>query len=229
MKWFLSYIQKFREKNRSFLHFFVPLFSCTAILFTIFSLYTYQRSRKILETEFLNSGAQELACINESVDQLVTDTKYIIATLVTNNLMQSFYSNSSPETIWTNYSSLVYAQLATLRYSQNAIETIYLYSDASSIIYSSSSHSYANTHPDRYWLDKLEPDENGFSVFPYAVNNQFPYVLCVAKSFSSGGHNCAVAIMLNLSNVANLRSLADNQYKAAYLITDEAEVLYHHQ
>lgn len=229
MKSFLSSIQRFREKNHSFLHFFIPLFSCAVVLFILFSLFTYQRSRKILETEFLNSSTQELACIRESVDQLVTDSKYIIATLVTNNLMQSFYSNSSPETIWTNYSSLIYAQLATLRYSQNEIENIYLYSDASSIIYSSSSHIYANTHPDRYWLEKLEPDENGFSVFPYAVNNQFPYVLCVAKSFSSGGHNCAVAIMLNLSNAANLRSLADNQYKFAYLISDEGEILYHHR
>lgn len=229
MKSFLSSIQMFREKNRSFFHFFIPLFSCTVVLFIIFSLFTYQRSRKILETEFLNSSTQELACINESVDQLITDSKYIIATLVTNNLMQSFYSNSSPEKIWSNYSSLIYAQLATLRYSQNEIETIYLYSDASSIIYSSTSHSYANTHPDRYWLDQLDPDENGFSVFPYALNNQFPYVLCVAKSFSSGGHNCAVAIMLNLSKVANLRSLSDNQYKSAYLISDEGEILYHHR
>lgn len=72
----------------------------------------------------------------------------------------------------------------------------------------------------------LEPDENGFSIFPYAMNNQFPYVLCVAKSFRSGGYQCAVSIMLNLSNDANLRAIDENNYQSAFLITDDDEVLY---
>lgn len=133
MKAFLSQIQKNRFDSRSFRRFFLPLFACITALFIIFSLLTYQRSRKILETEFLSSSNQDLACVGDSIDQLISDTKYLIATLVTNNSMQPFYSNSSPETIWGNYSNQIYAQLTVLRYSQAVIENIYLYSEASSI------------------------------------------------------------------------------------------------
>lgn len=224
-----SHLRSYVQTHRPFFHFFVPLFTFITVVFIIFALFTYQQSQDILESEFLSSNEQDFKSITSDIDQLIVDTKYIIATLVTNSTMQSFYSNPAPETVWSNYSTQIYSQLTVLRYSQEVIEAVYLYSEASSSIYSSSSHSYARTHSDRYWLEQLQPDENGFSIFPYSMHNKFPHTICVAMSFSRGGYDCAVAILLNLSKVANLQTINENDYQNVFIVSDDGNVIYRSQ
>ena len=219
----------FLTRHRGFVRFFLPLFGFITVLFIVFTVFTYHRSRTIMEKELISVSEQNLSNVSKSVDQLVSDAKYIIATLVTNKRMKPFFSNAVPELIWEEYEELIHAQLSVLRYSQEAIEEIYLYSDASDSIYSSTQHLLVDAFPDNYWLDRLDPDQNGFSIFPYAMKDIFPYVICVTKSFQSGRHNCAVAIMLNLSKIANLRAIGENNYQDAYLLSDSGDLLYHYQ
>ncbi len=217
------------RKHRGFFRFFIPLFLFITLLFIVFAVFTYQRSRRIMERELINASEQDLSGVAESIDQLVSDTKYIIATLVTNRTMQFFYSTNAPELLWEDYEAQLQAQLSVLRYSQEAIDDIYLYSDASQSVYSSSQHCYISGFADRFWLEQLQPDQSGFSVFPYAMKQKFPYVICVVKSFQAGGHHCAVAIMLDLSKVANLRAIGENAYQNAYLLSDSGDILYRYQ
>ena len=229
MKKALRHGHDFFNQHRGFFRFFIPLFIFITILFVIFTVFTYQRSRRIMEKELVSASEQDLTSVAESIDQLVSDTKYIIATLVTNKNMQFFYSTTAPELLWEDYGAQIQAQLSVLRYSQEVIEDIYLYSDANMSIYSATQHCYISAFADRFWLDQLRPDQNGFSVFPYAMKQTFPYVICVVKSFQAGGHNCAVAIMLNLSKAASLRAIGENEYQNAYLLSDSGDILYRYQ
>lgn len=226
---YLSDVRSYIKQHRHFFHLFIPLFTFITIVFIVFALLTYKKSQDILESEFINANEQDFKSVSEDIDQLISDTKYTLATLMTNQTMQSFYSNPSPETVWANYSTQVYSQLTTLRYSQEVIEAVYLYSEASSSIYSSSDHTYASAHFDRFWLEYLQPDEYGFSIFPYAMSNRFPHVICVANSFNRGGYKCAVAILLNLSKMPNLRSIGENDYQDLYLVSDSGKVIYRSQ
>lgn len=215
--------------DKFFLQHFLPLFLAMTVIFVLFTVYTYKNSRQIMEKEFTNSDIQDLKSLSEYVDGFIMETKYMIATLMVNENLKFFYASPSPETVWENYSRQIQAQLATLRYSREAIETIYLYSEASDTIYSSASHVYTHAFEDRYWLNMLEPDENGFCIFPYAMRNSFPYVICVAKEFTVNGYRCAIAIMVDLSAIPILASINENAYQSVYLISDDNEILYRHR
>ena len=215
--------------NKLFMRHFLQIFLAMTVIFMLFALYTYRSSRKIIEKEFINSGAQALENMSEYVDSYILDTKYMISTLVVNETMHFFYASPSPESIWSDYSTQVQSQLTVLRYSREAIQGIYLYSQASNTIYSSSTHSNRNTFDDRFWLDHLNADESGFSIFPYAMRNSFPHVICVAKEFTVDGNHCAIAIMVDLSKLSLLSSINANSYQNAFLVSDNNEIIYRYK
>ena len=200
-----------------------------AVIFSIFAFYTYHNSRKIIEHEFTSANQQDLQNVVEHVDGLIMETRYLIATLITNENMRFFYASANPEAIWSNYSTQIRSQLRSLASSREAIESIYLYSEASDTIYSQNGHFNADTFTDRYWLDQLNADQNGFSIFPYASKGYFPYVLCVAKSFTMDGYNCAAAIMLDLSKFPIIKSINENDSQSIFLISDNQEIIHRYQ
>lgn len=223
-------LKKRLSNDKLFFHHFLQIFLAMLLVFTLFTVYTYQNSRAIIETEFTNASVQDLESLAEYVDGYIMDTKYLISTLVTNETLQFFYASPSPETVWSDYARQVQSQLLALRYSREAIQGIYLYSAASNTIYSSSIHTYAYAFEDRFWLEQLAPDENGFSIFPYAMRNSFPFVICVAKEFTAGGNRCAIAVMIDLSKLSVLSSIDENSHQEAFLVSDSQEIIYrYHQ
>lgn len=215
--------------DKLFFRHFLQIFLAMAVIFTIFTVYTYRNSRQIIEKEFTNSAIQDLQNASEYVDSLIMDIKYMISTLVVNQNLKFFYASPSPESIWIDYSKQVQTQLTTLRHSKGAIETIYLYSEASDMVYSSTSQTYMSTFDDRYWLEQLNSDNSGFSIFPYAMRNMFPYVICVAKEFTVNNYRCAIAVMVNLTKIPILKSINENSYQNIYLISDSGEIIYRYK
>ena len=218
------------SSDKLFFHHFLQIFLAMLLVFSLFTVYTYQNSRSIIETEFTNASVQDLESLAEYVDSYIMDTRYLISTLVTNETLQFFYASPSPESVWSDYARQVQSQLSALRYSREAIQGIYLYSEASHTIYSSSVHTYAYTFEDRFWLEQLNPDDSGFSIFPYAMRNSFPFVICVAKEFTAGGNRCAIAVMIDLSKLSVLSSIDENSHQEAFLVSDSQEIIYrYHQ
>lgn len=208
--------------DKLFFHHFIQIFLAMLLVFTLFTVYTYRNSRSIIETEFTNAGVQDLESLAEYVDSYIMDIRYLISTLEINETLQFFYASPSPESVWSDYGRQVQSQLTTLRYSREAIEGIYLYSEASNTIYSSTLHTYAYAFEDRYWLEQLNPDENGFSIFPYAMRNSFPFVVCVAKEFTAGENRCAIAVMINLSKLSIVSSIDEDSHQEAFLVSDDS-------
>lgn len=229
MKNSLRHIKSKLSSDRLFLQHFLQIFLTMTVIFSAFTVFTYHNSRRIIENEFTNSGLQDLRNLSEYVEDLIVETKDMIATLVNNEMLQMFYASPTPEAIWDDYAKQVQNQLMALCYSRESIENIYLYSEASNTIYSSSQHQYADSFEDRFWLEQLDSDKYGFTVFPYAMKNRFPYVICVAKEFDVNHYHCAIAIMVDLSKIPILASINENDYQRAYLVSDDSEIIYRYR
>lgn len=215
--------------HKYFLRNFLLIFAAMAMLFSLYALYTYKNSRKIIEDEFRNASLQELKNISEYMDNFIMDTRYMISTLAINESLQLFYTSQSPELLFENYSQRVQEQLMALQYSNEAIEAIYLYSDASQTIYAADQYTPFDSFEDRSWFDLLNPDDSGFSIFPYAMHGRFPYVLCVAKELTVNGHRSVIAILVNPSKLPILKKIGENHYQETYLVSDEGELIYRYR
>lgn len=218
------------RKNQFFLRNFLLIFLVMAVLFSVYAVTTYRRSRNIIEEEFITAGTQELENISGYVENLIMDTRYMISTLVTNDFIQFLFTSQSPDAIVDSFSTRIQEQLVALQNSNHAIEAIYLYSEASNRIYTATHHFTLDSFDDLPWIDDLDADRNGFSVFPYAMRDRFPYVLCVAKELTVSGHRSIIAVMVNPANLNILTNLAQNAHNEIFMISDENLVFYrYHQ
>lgn len=225
-------LQTFKNKisaDRFFFRSFLQIFLLMAVIFSLFALYTYHNSRQILENEFTEDTKQDVQNLADSVDDTVLETEYIISTLMNNTTLRHFYNSPSPEMEFPDYSAQVKALLSALQNSKKSIEAIYLYSEASHSFYSSNSHTYIDSFDDPYWLDKLSPAKNGFSIFSYAMRDKFPYVICVAKEFTIDQKRCAIAIMIDPAMVPIVTSLNDSVHNNVYLVSDSNEIIYRYR
>ena len=229
MKNSIYFIKETLVKEQLYIRHFLQIFVAMAIIFAAFSVFTYHNSRKIIEKEFSNAGLQDLQNISGYIEDLIVETKDMIATLVVNNTLSFFYSSPTPDDTLDNYSAQIKTLLTALSNSRECIEDIYLYSEASHTIVSSSYHYYMDTFEDRYWLDQMSPDSNGFSIFPYAMKTRYPRVICVSKEFIVNNHRCAVAIMLNPAKIPIISSTDENNYQHTYIVSDTSKIIYRYR
>ena len=214
------------KSNKKFLRNFILLFLIIVTVFSAFAIYTYHNSKKIIGEELTNSSIQNLESMTEYVDQFITDTKYMISTLVISDTVRFLLSSPASDFVAANYQRRVQEQLMTLEYSNKAIEAIYLYSEYTNQIYDCNQISIADSFRDPYWLDALCPDDNGISVFPYAMQNIYPYTICVAKEFDINGNRSVICFLLNLSKLPVLNKLG-NDYQEFFIVSDDDNVIYH--
>jgi len=217
------------SSDRLFMRHFLQIFVTMALIFSLFTVFTYHNSRKIIENEFSDASIQDLQNISRYMEDLIMESKDMIATLVINKTLRSFYASPSPEDVWDNYSIQVKAHLSALRNSRECIEDIYLYSEASNTIYSYTNHYNMDTYSDHYWFEQLNPDKNGFSIFPYAMKSRYPRVICVAKEFLVDDNHCAVAIMLNPAKIPIIASTNENNYQSTYIVSDDSKIIYRYR
>lgn len=216
--------------EKLFLRLFLQIFLTMTIIFSVFTIYTRHNSRQILENEFTSDTWQDAQNLMESMDGFILDMQYMISILTNNETLHTFYTTRSPELISDEFSRQVQALIMALRNSQRAIETIYVYSEASDTVFSSNSHTGLNDFDDPYWLEELSDDDtDDFSIFPYAMRGNFPYVICVARDFIVDQQRCAIAIMIDPSLLPILTSLNEGTEQNAFLISDEGEIIYRYR
>ncbi len=212
------------------LHFknYILLFGIIVIIFSVFSIYTYENSKKVIKEELNKSNMQNLNNLSDYVDSFIKDTKYMISSLVISDAVKFTLSAPASPFVRENYEDQLKELLLSLEYSNKAIEKIYIYSDDTGFIYQANSSNTLSVFDDYYWITQLNPDEYGFSVFPYAIRDSFPYTICVAKEFEINGHRSVVCFLLNLSYLPLLQDTSDGQPQF-YLISDESNVIYSHR
>ncbi len=216
--------------DKLFLRLFLQIFLTMTVIFSLFTFYTRRSSRQTLENEFTNDTWQDTRNLAESMDNFILDMQYMISILINNDTLHTFYTLRSPELISDQFSGQVQSLIMALRNSQRAIETIYVYSEASDTVFSSSSHMALADFDDAYWLRELEEDcVNDFRIFPYAMRDNFPYVICVARDFIVDQQRCTIAIMVDPTLLPILTSLNEETDQNAFLVSDENEIIYRYR
>lgn len=219
-------IKKVFSENRILLRNFLILFCVFALVLSIFSVILYRNSRKVIQSEFTAANAQEADNLTSYLDNSIMEMRYMASTLESNELTKFAFSSTNPEALFSNYQKQVSDILIALQYSRKAIVAIYLYSGLSNKVYTTSNHVSLPLFNDQAWIDCLEPDEYGFTVFPYTMQNRYPFVICVVKQFTVNGKESAVAIMLNLSKLPEIAAINQDEYKSLYLVNSQNEIIY---
>ncbi len=223
-------VRRLIVSDRLFLRLFLQIFLTMTVIFSLFTFYTHQNSRQTLENEFTDDTWQDARNLAESMDNFILDMQYMISILINNDTLHTFYTLRSPELISDQFAGQVQSLIMALRNSQRAIETIYVYSEASGTVFSSNEHVSLNRFEDPYWLAELEEDRvNDFRIFPYAMRDNFPYVICVARDFVVDQQRCAIAIMVDPALLPILTSLNEETDQNAFLVSDENEVIYRYR
>ena len=227
------------SEDKLFLRRFMQLFLFIAVIFSVFTIYVYNNSRKVIEQEFINVGAQNLRNVENTVDELIMDTKYLISALIVDENFRLTYMSPEPEKIWSDYVRQIQNQLEILQSSREVVEAIYLYSEKSEAVYSSEGRYSKENLKDKKWFDKLDFDENGFSIFPYGMYEGseyydksfagYPYVICVAQRFLINGTQNIIAVMLNLSRFSYLKSIGEEDYQSIVMVSDDGKILYRYR
>lgn len=219
-------IKKVFSENRVLLRNFLILFCVFALVLSIFSVILYRNSRKVIQSEFTAANAQEADNLASYLDNSIMEMRYMASTLESNELTKFAFSSTNPEVLFPNYQKQVSDILIALQYSRKAIDAIYLYSGLSNKVYTTSNQISLPLFSDQAWIDCLEPDEYGFTVFPYTMQNRYPFVICIVKQFTVNGKESAVAIMLNLSKLSEIAAINQDEYKSLYLVNSQNEIIY---
>ncbi len=215
--------------DRLFIRYFFQIFLVMAVIFSLFTTYTFYNTRQLFESEFTNDTLQDAQNLSDSMEDYILETEYMISTLITNNTLHTFFSYTPEDFDWRSYLEQAQTLLQALQNSKQAIETIYLYSGFSQTILSSSIHEPVSSFDDSYWMNELKTTRSGFNVFPYAMRDNFPYVLCVAKEFTVNQNRCAIAVMIDLSVLSTLTSFSQSSDNSAFLVSDDNEIIYRYR
>ncbi len=227
MKTNLSALTKRLLKSKIFLKNFICLMVIQSILFSVFSLVIFSQSRSILEKESTASSQYQLEETSQAVDNQLRDMRYIAATLDTNAMVNALFSYRNPESIYdSSFYSTIQEILKSYVNGFPYIDSIYLYSEYSDVILTTTERTSASHFTDTNWLDMLDETEEAFQIFFRAKNNSFPFVLCVMKPLLVNGYHAAIVINLNLELLPQLEEIQSDPYQEIYLISAEEEILY---
>lgn len=213
-------------KSRYFLKSFFLIMGIMTVVFLLFSLFTYQKSRSILENEFTASGQYRLEVTAKSLDNYLMDIRYIAATLDTNKMVQAFFAFEQPNLIYDDFYGKVQENLKAYVNGYSSIDSIYLYSQCADSILTATDRSTTSYFSDMDWMDHFVEEPDGFRIFFRAKNNAYPFVLCVMKQLKVNGYDAAIVINLNLDKISHLTEISDAPYQEIFLISDEAQILY---
>lgn len=213
-------------KSQYFLKSFFLIMGCMTVVFLLFSIVTYQKSRSILEKEFIASGKYRLEVTANSVDNCIMDIRYIAATLDTNKMVQAFFAFQEPELIYDDFYGKVQENLKAYVNGYSSIDSIYLYSGYTDSILTATEKSNTSYFSDMNWKDHFVENPDGFQIFFRAKNDAFPFVLCVMKQLKVNNYDAAIVINLNLGKLSYLTEISETPYQEIFLVSDDSYILY---
>ena len=115
-------------KNKYFVKNLSILIGIILLFFLISVYYTNNNSRKILENELLSSDKNYIEIINNSMNSVLKDIRFIIATLDIDHISQTFFYSKEPEKVIPDIYVRLQEKLIGYVNGYSCIHSIYLYS-----------------------------------------------------------------------------------------------------
>ncbi len=215
--------------SRLFSQNFVYIGSIMLLFFTAFALITYKRSINILTGEFSASTENQLAITASAIDTQLSDSRYIIATLHQNKLVNAFLSVRDPEQLYDEFEVRLKETLNSFVSGDSAIDSIYLYSSLSDRVATNNTlFMPLSQMQDDNWLSYLTPESANKKIILVSreKNDRYPFLLCMIKYLEINGNQAAIVLNLDLSRMSHLTNVSGNPYQNIYLVTDDGQVMY---
>lgn len=210
-------------RNKYFIKNFFLLISITILFFGISALMFDNNSKAILENELLTSNHSTAELMGNSIDSYITDMRYIAATLDTSSTVTAFFSSPSPDNIIPNIYQRLQEQLRGYQNSYTSLASIYLYSERSDLVISSTNTVNTATFADLDWMEYLDDTPSSYVLFSRAYRGSYPFYLTLLKQIQEDGYNSAIVINIDLSKLPILTETGKQQF---FIVTDDGQILY---
>lgn len=214
--------------SRLFAQNFLYIGSIMLLFFAAFSLITYKRSMNIMTREFTASAENQLSITAKTVDTQFSDSRYIIATLHQNKLVNAFFSMPHPEQLYDEIEVRLTETLKSFVNSNAAIDSIYLYSSLSDQAATNIQLIPLPLMQDDNWISYLTPEAEGENIILVSrqKNDRYPFLLSMIQYWEKNGNKAAIILNLDFSRMSPLTNVSSNPYQHIYLVTDDNQVMY---
>ncbi len=212
--------------NKYFSKNLALLIGVVLLLFLICSNIVNNNAKKILENELLASDKNYIEVISNSVDSTLMDMRYIVATLDTDNVVNTFFRSASPDSIISDIYVRLQEKLVGYVNSYSCIHSIYLYSEKSDLIITQDGISLAQNFTDLEWINHFTDNPESYVLLTRSYNGVYPDFLSVMKQIKIGNSNAAIVLNMVIKEIPILAEIEQN-HSDIYLINDNSQVLYH--
>ncbi|MBQ8188299.1 MAG: histidine kinase [Lachnospiraceae bacterium] len=213
-------------QNKYFIKNLTILIGSILLLFFASSYMVNSNSRKILENELLASDRNYIEIVNNSVDSVLSDMRYIAATLNIDNMVNTFFLSQQPEDMISDFYIRLQEKLDGYVNSYPCIHSIYLYSGITDTIITSSGKFSVSTFKDLNWMEHFTEEPEPYIIFSRPGEKNYPNFLCIMKQIKIQESNAAIVINIQLKDIAIL-SETQQRYFDVYIINDDSQVIYH--
>lgn len=213
-------------QNKYFIKNLLTLIGTILLLFFVSSYITNKNSQKILENELLEADKNYIEIVSNSMDTVLLDMRYIVATLEIDDITNTFFSSSQPEHIISDIYIRLQEKLEGYVNSYACIHSIYLYSEKANTIVTSSGKQSISSFTDLNWMEYFTNTPDTYTLFSRTHNNTYPDFLCLMKQIKVGANNAAIVVNITLKDITIL-SETQQRYSNIYIINDDANVIYH--
>ena len=213
-------------QNKYFIKNLTILIGSILLLFFASSYMVNSNSRKILENELLASDRNYIEIVNNSVDSVLSDMRYIAATLNIDNMVNTFFLSQQPEDMISDFYIRLQEKLDGYVNSYPCIHSIYLYSGITDTIITSSGKFSVSTFKDLNWMEHFTEEPEPYIIFSRSGEKNYPNFLCIMKQIKIQESNAAIVINIQLKDIAIL-SETQQRYFDVYIINDDSQVIYH--
>jgi two-component system sensor histidine kinase YesM len=206
------------------------LMNCLKLLLVMFALimivtlFIYGNSRQILQQELLRGNASMTRNVANSIDEYLSNMRYVTATLAVNQMVRFYFTAPDPASIFSGFHERIQEHLASYVHGFSYIHSIYLYAPGKQrYIDSTGEHSISFLN-DRGWMPLAEGMAGNVRVVPRKVGDLYPYALTIINRVNGG--EGVVVLNLNLRRLPNALDIGADGDSRLYIVTNQREVLY---
>ena len=229
-------------KSRTLLINFLRLILVLFVIVAGITLFMYRNARDILQKELLTSNENTAQSMARMLDDLFSDMRYVTATIAANDMVQFYFSDTSPTNVFGSYYERIHEQLRSYINGLSYIHSIYIYAPEKGRYITSQTGEVIEKSitslqdpegstdnegkRDNGWLEAYAGMTGDIAVIPRAVANRYPFaitILCRVRLNESEG---VIVMNLNLRRLPNMLDTGADSSSHFFIIDNNAQLLY---
>ena len=203
-------------KSRYFFRSFCVCFAIMSVVLVGVLAYIYTENENVLHDTFVKNNEQSLKITAKNIDDNIFRTGYLINTIESNALSQSFFLHGSAgNRLFTNQELRIKEYFSIIENSNEFIDSIYLYSETHDSVFGSQGLYPMEAYTDDNWVEPLKSmgEVQEIVHINRAVNDRYPFVVSIVKPEYDNGKMSAIIINVNLSKLYSAKDMGNGKLR----------------